>query len=261
VGECHSWLLNIFVFGQDFFELIDQIPDAPIRALFSGDFFNTSWMLVGQAWSLSTEAFFYLMAPFVVRSPVRILTLLAVGLSVRLLLLGILGWPWIWGYFFPGGSLCFFFIGSLMYHLHKRLKVIHAHAILMSLSGILAAWVFGSIVSKGIALAPGPSASIDGVSHWVFYLLFAIAVPFIFEATKNNGFDRWVGELSYPLYLVHGLVQGIFFVRFGANGGHVSIMLVALSCSVLAAIAMRLIVEWPVEHWRRRNLTRVAIAA
>jgi peptidoglycan/LPS O-acetylase OafA/YrhL len=256
-------LLNVFVFGQDLFELVDHSPAAPIRALFSADFFNSLWMLVGQAWSLSTEAFFYLMAPFVVRSPVRTAAMLAIGLAVRVTLLGILGWPWFWGYYFPIGSACFFFMGSLAYHLYRRLKFRHSRALCVSLGGILLAWVLGSIVTRGIALPPPPppSSSIDGIEFWVFYLLFAALVPLLFEATKRSRYDGWIGELSYPLYLVHGLVQGIFFFTLGARGDHVPTMLAALSCSVAAAIVMRLVVEWPIERWRRRAFPRKTAVA
>ena len=146
-----------------------------------------------------------------------------------------------------------------MYHLHRRLKLQHATVVAVLLGGVLVAWVLGSIVRHGIALAPDASGTIDGVDFWIFYVLFAIAVPFIFEATKNNHYDRWIGELSYPLYLVHGLVQGIFFIKFGARGDHVPTMLVALCCSVVAAIAMRLVVEQPIEAWRRRNLPRAVL--
>ena len=99
-------------------------------------------------------------------------------------------------------------------------------------------------------------ASLDGVHHWIFYILFATAVPFIFEVTKRNKYDRWIGELSYPLYLVHGLVQGIFFFYLGARGGHVPTMLAALSCSIAAAIAMRLIVQRPIELAPAQPATR-----
>lgn len=249
-------LLNISVFGQDFFELARQAHNAQIQRLLSPDFFNPLWMLVGQAWSLSTEAFFYLLAPFVVRKPSRIIVFLVAALILRIVLLGVLDWPWYWGYYFPAGTMCFFFMGSLMYHVHRRLNLRHGRLVALCMGGVLAAWTLYAIISNRIFLGPGTGGSIDGPAFWLFFILFAVAVPFIFEATKNGRADRWVGELSYPLYLVHGLTQGIIFFKLGAARGDVPVMILAVSCSIAAAILMRMVVEWPIERWRKSRFHR-----
>ena len=33
--------------------------------------------------------------------------------------------------------------------------------------------------------------------------MFTAALPILFQATKDSLFDRWVGELSYPIYITH----------------------------------------------------------
>jgi peptidoglycan/LPS O-acetylase OafA/YrhL len=38
---------------------------------------------------------------------------------------------------------------------------------------------------------------------WWQILLFALLIPGLFELTKDYKFDRWIGELSYPLYILH----------------------------------------------------------
>ena len=85
--------LNIAVAGQDFYEFSRN-------AFGSGNFLNAQWMLVGQAWSLSSEIFFYCLAPFAVRSAARTIALLVLALATRWALIGWLGLPSpIWGYF------------------------------------------------------------------------------------------------------------------------------------------------------------------
>src|SRR4051812_46606684 len=64
--------INLGLIGQDLYELMNHVAGASVRSLFGASFFNPAFMLVGQAWSLSSEIFFYALAPFVVRSPVRI---------------------------------------------------------------------------------------------------------------------------------------------------------------------------------------------
>jgi len=98
-----------------------------------------------------------------------------------------------------------------------------------------------------------PQTGMDGPGFWAFYLLFAASVPIVFTATKHGRFDRAVGELSYPLYLVHGIVQGAIFFKFGAPQGHAGWAITAVSASVIAAILLRIFVERPLEGRRQRR--------
>jgi peptidoglycan/LPS O-acetylase OafA/YrhL len=68
-----------------------------------------------------------------------------------------------------------------------------------------------------------------------------------------------VGELSYPLYLAHGIVQGAIFFKFGAPQGHVGWAVAAVSASVIVAIVLRVVVELPVEN-RRKHRNGAAVA-
>lgn len=54
---------------------------------------------------------------------------------------------------------------------------------------------------------------------WLYLLYFvtlvAVVLPYIFHATKNiniDRFDRYIGELSYPIYITH--VIGLFIVQY-----------------------------------------------
>ncbi len=56
----------------------------------------------------------------------------------------------------------------------------------------------------------GSNASFDTPRFWVSVLLFSVAVPGLFEATKNIRWMSALGDLSYPVYLVHTLVLILF---------------------------------------------------
>ena len=43
----------------------------------------------------------------------------------------------------------------------------------------------------------------EGVRHWGFLGLIAVSVPLLFAATQRDPVDRWIAEMSYPLYLLH----------------------------------------------------------
>lgn len=246
--------LNIAVVGQDFYEFSRN-------AFGSGNFLNAQWMLVGQAWSLSSEILFYCLAPFVVRSAARTVALLIVALAMRWLLIGWLGLPSpVWGYFFFPGTLCMFLLGSLAYHAHIGIR---SHLRPWLGYGVLAAWMAWIVyagVTAGIVMPNDPHTGMDGPAFWAFYLVFAMSVPMVFAATRDHRFDRAMGELSYPLYLVHGIVQGAIFFKFGAPQGHVGWAITAVSASVFVAILLRILIERPVES-RRRRRNRVTLAS
>jgi peptidoglycan/LPS O-acetylase OafA/YrhL len=81
----------------------------------------------------------------------------------------------------------------------------------------------------------------------LYPLVFALVVPPLFELSKGNPRDRWLGELTYPMYLVHLLVLGCL-VRLGAP---VSGPLL-LTCAALAAVVLYLAVDRPVDALRQR---------
>ena len=56
----------------------------------------------------------------------------------------------------------------------------------------------------------GSYASFDTPRFWVSVLLFSVAVPGLFEATKNVRWMNALGDLSYPVYLVHTMVLILF---------------------------------------------------
>ncbi len=49
-------------------------------------------------------------------------------------------------------------------------------------------------------------------------VLFALALPGIFEATKNNRVSNWLGDLTYPLYLTHDMTMSALFGLWGLVG-------------------------------------------
>ncbi|HEX3989012.1 MAG TPA: acyltransferase family protein, partial [Verrucomicrobiae bacterium] len=73
----------------------------------------------------------------------------------------------------------------------------------------------------------------------VTYPLFIIAIPVLFLVSGKNGIDRLIGEMSYPVYLVHYLVivvvANLLNIGPGAELGRIS----AVASVVLAALMYR----------------------
>jgi peptidoglycan/LPS O-acetylase OafA/YrhL len=82
------------------------------------------------------------------------------------------------------------------------------------------------------------------------FLLGALAYrtrsPFawLFTATKNIKLDRFIGNLSYPLYLSHAVIAPYLL----ANG--INSIFVAVSATTLASMAVYTLLELPIDNFR-----------
>ena len=88
----------------------------------------------------------------------------------------------------------------------------------------------------------------------LFYLLLASATPFIFYYSKSNKWDRFIGELSYPMYLVWALRIDVVgpIVKFFDFTTENIIGLVSYSYIILMAVLIHVFVERPFEKIRAR---------
>ena len=84
----------------------------------------------------------------------------------------------------------------------------------------------------------------------------AFLVPAIFSLSKNSAVDRWIGDLSYPLYLVHVLVLTVMHVKKIPAPGSMFLP-VALVVSALLLV----VVDHPVERYRQRRLAALIASA
>ncbi len=91
-----------------------------------------------------------------------------------------------------------------------------------------------------------------------FVFVVAMAAWLARPAPSANATDRWLGEVSYPLFLSHGpTVVGFQYVLNKLNLSfdfqlHFSIL---VAVNIIVATALIYLVERPVMLWRRRRLT------
>jgi len=240
-------LENIFVVGQELLYFFKIQTDGLLKfdplGLPETDQEGLAFraMLIPQAWSLSMELVFYAFAPLLVRARLSTLIWLAAA-SIALRFAGYLlpvdyG---LWqGRFFPT-ALFFFIFGILAYRA-------------MPMAARLPK-MFGWLVNAGLlaVIIALPMAKLPGeIARWLCYGAITLALPFVFNAFKNIAADRWLGDLSYPIYLTHLVVIG-FVLTFEVPEP----MWVTLGATLALSISLLLLVDEPIDRWRQRRLAR-----
>jgi peptidoglycan/LPS O-acetylase OafA/YrhL len=245
--------VNAFIFGSSWAYWLGF--DDTTGLYFTMDYTTSPYpvwgvMSLAPAWTLDLELTFYLLAPFLIKLRLRyLLGIIAASFVARF------GWyalghtvdPWLYR-FFP------FEIG-------------------LFLSGVAA-----YRISSALALKPGPAISaaifvglvvsiLDytrlGLPHgfyapFLYLFVFAALIPYVFDFTRSWKVDGFLADMSFPLYLAHWPVSGIWF--YFRDYLHLSSIwpdypgLVPAILSIAAAALLVISVERPVERWRHSRI-------
>ena len=205
-------------------------------------------LVIPQAWTLGVEFSFYLIAPFIVRrSRAVIVSILAISLSMRVVLqvlFGLEGDPWSFR-FFPS-ELALFLVGALGYRVYRRTGI-QPNAEQYTL--------FCAAVFVGAALLFNRWDGAPRIAAVCFLVIACLLVPRLFKLSKANVLDRHLGELSYPIYISH--ITAIWFAHFLFPSQTVLIRgSLALFGTVMASLALYLVIDRPVDRWRQALLHR-----
>lgn len=243
-------LSNLFIFGQDWvmFMAADQG-----HLSFTEDFSKSALplakgLLVPQAWTLGLELTFYLVAPFVLTRKNLIVFLLVGSVLLRLYLINIgIGYqdPWVYRFFptelalFLGGALAHQIL--LPYYRKVLKEKLQQYSKIITYTLIVFTLIYAQI-------------SLDTTFKKILlYSGFIFLLPFIFLFQDQNKVDKWIGELSYPIYINHMLVM--FWVAYAAEQlalpvNNIYYPIVVIVFSVLFAIILNMIVQSWVEKIR-----------
>lgn len=240
----YSWT-NLAIVGQEILFLLginaDNLSfywDPNGMASLKGYYF----ILIPQAWSISMELYFYLLAPLILRLHIRwVILLFTLSLCLRLLI-SVLKGP-EYGLFlrrcFPA-ELCLFLLGSLSYFVFT---IIRGHKNkyslgLFSWATVLVLLVFYNEINEKFSLA-------------LLAFTAFLTMPFIFNLTKDSRFDRFLGNISYPIYIVHFLIVAIFEAYFEDEYSSFLLLLVVFSFSLIVYCA----IDAPIDRWRQRRVS------
>lgn len=191
---------NIFIFFQDIVMFLAVNTDDG-TLFFTKSFLKESFplyklLITPQAWTLGVELTFYILAPFIVKFKTKTIFFIIFASFFLRLCAGIYGLnhdPWTYR-FFPF-EIALFLLGGVSYRLYRKIRNIHLGRTPYFITSI-------SILS--IIFFNQLQNIIDSTAYrFIYYFLFSAALPFIFYASKCNINDRFIGDLSYPVYISH----------------------------------------------------------
>jgi peptidoglycan/LPS O-acetylase OafA/YrhL len=238
--------VNLSLIGQDLilFLGLDTITG---NLFLTANFRNTDpqvhhFLLVPQAWTLALEIYFYLLAPFIVRKRTAyIIILMGISFGLRLWFykMGFYHDPWTYR-FFPF-ELFFFISGSLCYKVYTKIKL---NPLPIFIQYIMLLYIVSFIIFYSFL----PDNFF--IKTVLLFISFLALLPFIFNFTKYNKIDRLIGELSYPVYIVHILIVGICrkFIPYSFLGVAVSLI------SIFVSYFLIRLVSAPIEKFRQSRV-------
>lgn len=253
IAKCLLLFSNLAIFGQD----LVMFAGVNIN---SGEFFLTKnflnsnpplfyFLLIPQAWSISIELMFYLIAPFIVRRGLLFITfIIGLSLSFKFYILNIVGWnfdPWTYRLFIS--EISFFLLGALAYHLSQHLLKI-ANSIQYSKYLIVLCAASFVVFYDNIALS---------YKYYFICFLFFISIPVAFDLTKKSKIDRYIGELSYPVYLIHYLVSVVTFDILKEHHLLNYRCEIVTVLSILTSILIMHILIKPIEIYRQQRIIKL----
>jgi peptidoglycan/LPS O-acetylase OafA/YrhL len=205
-------------------------------------------------WTLGAELAFYLLAPWLLRSNRIALIVFAGSSATRIVAYYAVG-PHAetyvaWSYAFLPATFMFFLLG----HFARCVPWVDAAGL----------WPSGALLVAVLVLSYyGDPVTDDGRISYSAAVMFAVALPGIFAATKNNRIYNWLGDLTYPLYLFHGIVLAQLFATWpfiGSPGvmllywvktfpsqyqAGATLFAVSLAICLLAALLVHVLCETP----------------
>lgn len=259
----HDWSLytlsNLLVLGSDWvwFTSAQHLTSVP---------HPVHLLVIPPVWTVSIELMFYLCCPWLARKSTKTLVFIAsLTLIARIIAYAagnLSSAPWHARFapfemmFFIGGMISARLYVFYLPYLKTLLK--NNRVYILGLLGI-----YFILIAKFYTIGDyTPQIMLYGMQHSVLSLVLYIstfaALPIIFYISKSIAWDRIIGELSYPIYLMHYT----FVVLFHHNNPFPDkprwqIALLIVGLSVTHAVALYRWVQVPVDRYRIRRFATV----
>ncbi len=218
----------------------------------SGSIYVLGAFLIPQAWSIGSEVLFYLLAPLIVKINIRntiiIITLLPL-MVILLIFYTSLGDIY---YRATPFTLVYFIIGCLLYRCRDKFNIYQSKD--NNLVKLFSAYFFVICITLFFPW--------NGLFYtFPLVIISSLFIPSLFFITNDNSIDRFLGELSYPIYVYHMLFFWIasnnwenfdwMAIKWGLNSLQL-ITFISILGTLFASIITVYLVSKFVDPWRYR---------
>ena len=219
---------NTFIFGQDVLAFIRKDGTVSITP----DLFYHLFIVIRVAWTLAIELGFYLIAPFIVRRVPAIAGLLVASLLAQLLCYHISELNPGWYSRILPFALAWFMAGALAYHGYVRLRPRSGERDVKRYA--IAATLAVAFLTAAYPWLP--------FARPLYLCAVALCLPGVVLLGRSNPLDKVLGDLSYPIYLVHPL----FMIVILPTG-----QVVPVALSLALAYLLTVLLEKPLDLYRQ----------
>jgi peptidoglycan/LPS O-acetylase OafA/YrhL len=260
-------LANVTLFFQDWILFLKH--DAGQALSFTTNWRNSAsslwrYLVIPQAWSVGVELTFYLLVPWLNKQKTKVLG----GIVLFSLLLRILAYETVhltndpWTYRFFPFELATFLLGMLSFRAYAHFKTKLVHVLpeiknkwqyLLGTAGLVGIFFIAKgstyVLSKWIGANYADLLSTFG---------WAILLPVIYHIFGNWKPDRVIGELSYPVYLLHVFVISLVnlgMIALGIQGKFLGII-GGIATLTVAFFLFKTIFQ-PIENKRQEYVKRL----
>jgi peptidoglycan/LPS O-acetylase OafA/YrhL len=239
-------LTNIFIVGQEWGFLLNYRAGSLFYSLqaFSEPPIGSQFTVIAPAWTISIELLFYIVAPFVVRCNILLIAALAyASYYCRFEAYHHGYYSEATNYRFFPFELSLFLYGSLCYRVGQLLPRVNTK--------------WSNWITAAVALAVIATPEYFTKHPYQMYFVVGLLLPNLFDFSRRTGWDRSLGELSYPLYLCHWPIL-VFAATLLPSASELWAAL-AVAFSVATATIINRFVVKPIDGWRQSRAVSAII--
>ncbi len=204
-------------------------------------------LILPQAWTVSIELMFYLIAPFIFRNIFIIILFFFISLAIKVFITtsNFNYDPWSYRFFF--GELFFFLFGALsckiilpFYKRNLTKTLLRTTSFLSIFFSIFSIFFLFSFLDNNI------------YSIIIGLVIILLLLPLLFIFSSYFKFDKNFGELSYPIFLSHMFIwHALTFFKLELSNENTKIVLISL-CTIIFSYFLNKFISRPIEIYRKK---------
>ena len=232
--------LNFTILGQEVLSFFSHVQDGPALIFNPEGGILSQFIFIPQAWSIGMEFWFYILAPFLFKLKNKQIVIIIIFLVIlKYLFLNEFSNSYNWKYRVHFFELVYFLLGGISYKLIKIKK----------LNQLTRKLIFMMLIIYIVSI----NLFTDNlIIKWGTYLVFSLAIPVIFRLTSKSKIDKFLGDLSYPLYIIHILIIAVSR-EFNITSVELRVVFIIL-LSILISYILNKILN-PIEKYRKVRLS------